>query len=80
MRPRDAKTFDQFCELSRDNYPAANDKFSILISDDHVSIHPPNGGGFYRIPRSQFNAIVDWYMRDQPAKKAKASKRKSVSA
>ena len=71
MRPYDAKTEDQICKLRRDNYPAESGVWSILIGDDHVSLHQPGGGGFVVIPRDQFNTIVRWYMRDQaPAKKA----------
>lgn len=72
-RPRDAKTFDQICELRRDNYPPKHGVWSILLSDDHVSLHQPDGG-YVTIPRREFNVIVDWYMRDQaPAKKRKTA-------
>ena len=71
MRPYNAKTLDQICELRRDNYPPENDVWSILLSGDHVSLHPPAGGGYVTIPRDQFNTIVRWYMRDLAAHKTK---------
>lgn len=71
MSPREAKTFDQICALKRDNYPSSNAKFSILLSEGSVSLHQPNGVGYYSIPRREWNAIVDWYMRDQHTNKRK---------
>lgn len=65
MRPYDAKTLDEVCELRRDNYPAETDVWSILVGGDHVSLHPPGGGSYVLIPRADFNNLVRWYMRDQ---------------
>lgn len=70
-RPYDAKTLDDVCDLRRDNYPPENGVWSILITGDAVSLHPPGGGGYTTIPRDQFNTIVRWYMRDQKPLKTK---------
>lgn len=66
MRPRDAKTSKDRCALVEDNFPRDPDEWGILLDDDHVSIHMPGGGGWVEIPREQWDALVDWYMRDQP--------------
>lgn len=71
MRPYDVRTEKQLLEMSCDNYPADPKKWSLLIDGYTVGIHQPEGGGFYAIPIAQFNALVDWYMRDQPALKAR---------
>lgn len=68
MKPREATTFKKVCSLKEDNYPRNNfKKWSILVSDSGVSIHPPSGDnrGYFEIPRKDFNAIVDWYNEDQ---------------
>lgn len=67
-RPYDVTKDSQLLGMESDNFPPEPDKWSILHSGDHVSIHPPRGGGYYTIPRKQFNALVDWYMRDQPTR------------
>ena len=54
MKPIDAKTFDQICELEFDNIDTAND-CALLLSDDEVSIYPPNNSAPYvSIPREDF--------------------------
>jgi hypothetical protein len=72
MRPYDANTHTAVAKLSRDNYPAENDVWSILVSEDRVSLHAPEGGAYVVIPTADFRAIVDWYMADQKTAKAKA--------
>ena len=57
--------------LQSDNHPQDGTVWSILISGDHVSLHaPPQGGrgAWVEIPRDQFNAIVDWYVKDQESR------------
>lgn len=72
MRPRDAATQRKIMALTQDNFPPDPDVWSILVSSDRVSLHPPagNDGRFVTIPRKQFDAIVDWYNQDQTAEQA----------
>ena len=65
MRPYDVKKADQLIGMESDNFPPNPNKWSILHSGETISLHPPSGRGFVVIPRNQFNAIVDWYLRDQ---------------
>jgi hypothetical protein len=71
MKPYDVTDVEQFLDMESDNHPCEVDKWSILHNGDYVSLHPPRGGRYVLIPRDQFNAIVDWYMADQPTKKKK---------
>lgn len=66
-RPYDVTKTREFLDMESDNFPQKNGVWSILHSGSYVSLHQPGGGGYVQIPRKQFNAIVDWYMRDQPA-------------
>lgn len=70
MRPRDAKTLKQVCDLRTDNFDVkggwvlldGNGKYSITIArqvEGHAVTQQIN------IPRREFNQIVDWYMREQ---------------
>lgn len=68
MKPYDVKTEEQLIAMSSDNHPQDAEKWSILNFADKVSLHPPADSdwvGWVEIPRDQFNAIVDWYMKDQ---------------
>lgn len=69
LRPYDVTSMDQLVRMQEDNFPRDADRFSILIAEDKVSIHYPRGGSgramWFEIPRDQFNAIVDWYLRPQ---------------
>lgn len=69
MRPYDATTFEDHLSLKSDNHPQDSTVWSILLSgEDHISLHAPadgQKGAWIEIPRDQFNAIVDWYMKDQ---------------
>ena len=71
MRPYDAKTFEDQFSLQSDNHPQDSTVWSILLSGaDRISLHAPadgQRGAWVEIPRDQFNAIVDWYMKDQAA-------------
>ena len=69
MRPYDVMDTDQFLEMESDNHPLDLAVWSILHSGTHVSLHAPNGEMHIEIPRDQFNAIVDWYLADQPKQK-----------
>jgi len=67
MRPYDVKTDDDLLKMESDNAPRrdGSDYWSILHTGDTISLHPPGGGTYVKIPRKDFNAIVDWYMKDQ---------------
>lgn len=65
MRPRDVRSEADILRMRSDNFPRNPEKWGILNDIDKVSLHPPQGGGWIEIPRKEFNAIVDWYMRDQ---------------
>ena len=75
MRPYDVKTLQDFLAMESDNHPRDPASWSILNHDNGVSLHAPahvNRGFIINIPRDQFNAIVDWYMKDQSAPPANA--------
>jgi hypothetical protein len=76
MRPCDAKKHADLLKLDRDNFPAENDVWSILVSGESVSLHAPHSGSYVSIPSKEFRSIVDWYMADQPEQKK--AKRKKV--
>jgi len=70
MKPRNCRTTEDLLKCRTDNFPGIGDRWSILNQEQCVSLHQPNGGGWVTIPRKDFNAIVDWYNRDQkPAKR-----------
>jgi hypothetical protein len=57
--------------LQSDNHPQDDTVWSILILGDRVSLHAPpqaDRGTWVEIPRDQFNAIVDWYVKDQESR------------
>jgi len=65
MRPRDAITFDEICQLERDNV-GAGDFWLILDGEDGtVTIaEQPLGEKFktkVTMPREVFDVFVDWY-------------------
>ena len=65
---RSAKTFDELCALHRDNYST---KHFWISADGHtVSLYEQTSGeapkAEINIPRRQFNALIDFYQRDQP--------------
>ncbi len=69
MRPRDVRKDEDFLKLKSDNFPQNTNRWSILVHEDHVSLHAPLGEGFVRITHSQFAPLVDWYNRDQKTRK-----------
>jgi hypothetical protein len=75
MRPYDAKSEEDLLAMESDNHPQDSAVWSILHNGDHVSLHSPSPtdrAHFITIPRDQFNAIVDWYMADQPITRSEA--------
>ncbi|HEV7319442.1 MAG TPA: hypothetical protein VGO04_12640 [Ensifer sp.] len=68
MRPYDVKTEADLLSMRSDNHPQETSAWTILNLADEVSLFPPSGvpgPSWVTIPRAQFNAIVDWYMKDQ---------------
>lgn len=61
MKPREATSEKKIFQLKRDNYPTSPNKWSILINEEGVSLHPPAGDNrdYIVIPRGQFNAIIE---------------------
>lgn len=78
MRPYDVKTEAEIIAMESDNHPQDADVWSIMNGGNHVSLHPPrtdDGKTFWvSIPREQFNAIVDWYLADQPVRLRQSSR------
>lgn len=68
MRPYDVKTEKDLLSMESDNHPQESHVWTIMNNNDNVTLFPPAESewvGWVEIPRDQFNAIVDWYMRDQ---------------
>lgn len=67
MKPRDAKTSKQMCSLETDNCDTMAGW--ILLDYGFVIIHAQRSGedseGRLRLPRAQFNKLIDWYNKDQ---------------
>lgn len=72
MTPRQATTHKKILKMQEDNFPQDPAKWSILITPTNVSIHRPHGCGHVSVPRKDFDALVDWYQRDQQLETAKA--------
>jgi hypothetical protein len=68
MRPYDVENESQLRDLESDGFPSKFGPAAILHVGDFVWVHGPNSSGIVRIERNQFNALVDWYMADQPTK------------
>lgn len=71
MKPYDVKTLSDLLSMESDNHPQDAEVWTILNHDNGVSLHAPSNvarGLAVHIPRDQFNKIVDWYTKDQPAK------------
>ena len=68
MKPYDVKSEADNLKMVSDNFGEV-DAWSILNGDDYVSLHAPaksdGSASWVRIPKDQFNAIVDWYTADQ---------------
>lgn len=67
LRPYDARTDKQPLSLKTDNHDSGS--FWILIDGLNVFIHEQKVGENYEqgiaIPRSTFNRLISWYMREQ---------------
>lgn len=68
LSPRKARTFNQICSLNRDNLSS---KHGWIVVDDEGSVtiaEQANGceaKGIVRLPRREFNRLVDWYNKEQ---------------
>lgn len=67
MTPRQAKTFKQICQLQTDNKDTKEGW--IIIDGGNVSLCNQRRGesatGDVKFSRRAFNALIDWYNRDQ---------------
>jgi len=67
MSPYDAKTLNEVCSLRRDNFDLPT--CWILTDGVNVTISEQKNGEEAKqsltLPRTQFNALVRWYLRDQ---------------
>ena len=67
MRPYDAKTEREQLDLNSDNHQTKG--AWILLGFSQVSICTQKSGesptGIVKIPRGEFNRLIDWYMKDQ---------------
>lgn len=65
MTPREADTFDQICDIDRDNTEMGD--YSILVDENSVYLNEQAAGEAptqsIAVPREVFNAFVDWYER-----------------
>lgn len=71
MRPYDVKTERQLLDLTSDN---RNTKHAwILLGVNHVTVCVQQSGGppigQASMSRRDFNRLIDWYMKDQKARK-----------
>jgi hypothetical protein len=67
MKPRNAKTFKQICSLATDNHYVKSGW--IMVDVNRVSLVNQKLGevstGEVEFDRRSFNALIDWYSRDQ---------------
>jgi len=75
MRLRDVTRLGQLVRMERDNIDLGD--YWILHCVDHVTITQQRAGEHptaqIMIPRQTFNSLVDFYMREQKVKPARAS-------
>lgn len=66
---RECKTLEDISLLKRDNYSC--ESYWIIADEREVTIREQRAGhestARIRIPRRQFNAMIDFYQRDQDA-------------
>jgi hypothetical protein len=66
MRPRDVRRATDIRKLSEDNFTVGN--YWVLVEGTSVVICEQSGPQrkqFLRLPRQTFDALADWYFRDQ---------------
>ena len=66
-RPYDCGSFDEVCELQTDHHELKN--WWISVDGYEVSIYEQRSGetvhSSVSVPKRQFDALVQWYMRQQ---------------
>ncbi len=83
MRPYDAKKLGEVCNLRTDSKDVGD--YWIMTDGYQVTMHEQKLGKpttqDIAIPRTVFNRLIDWYMRDQesPSRKARAAIAKARS-
>jgi len=72
LSPKDALDNDTICRMESDNFPLNDGGVSIMNNGPSVSLHfkKGDGGGWLEIPKDQFNAIIEWYMKPQTLSEA----------
>ena len=74
MNPHDAKSLKEVCALRRDNFSTS--KYWILTDGFNVTITEQKNGReatqSITVPRSQFNVLVRWYMKEQTTAKKRS--------
>lgn len=69
LKPIEARTFKQVCQLSRDGYDTKH--FWILIDGDIVITEQQNGKpstNQLKIPRAEFDKMARWYVTGRASK------------
>ena len=68
LAPKDARTTKRIRSLRSDNY-STRDGWILLDGGTHISIAQQRQGegpkGHVSIPRTQFNRMVEWYLKEQ---------------
>jgi hypothetical protein len=69
MRPRDARTGNQICELERDNIECKTHWFMISAKEVRIVAQKTGESATAKIviPRRFFNRMVDWYNGAKPS-------------
>lgn len=63
--PIQARTFDEVCKLPRDNFPASDRVWNLMLQPENnavLLIQPNAQGETIEIPRDQWDVMVKWYM------------------
>ncbi|MEN6430777.1 MAG: hypothetical protein ABFC80_08090 [Coriobacteriales bacterium] len=71
MRPRDARTFEQISSLQSECKETKH--YWLMVNEDGtVALREQITGAYVtasmNIPRREWNALVDWYMKEQEPK------------
>lgn len=63
MKPYDVTSTKQCLKMDSDNHLSGD--FALLLNGNYISLHTDDGS-HVKIPRENFNKLVDWYIADQP--------------
>lgn len=76
MRPADASGARAARQLQSSEHESGG--AVLQITDAGVALWRLGADGLVEIPRRHFQALVDWWLRDQPEPKPRAEPRKAV--